>query len=171
MKTQVTVKAIVCATAKIGQMTVGALRGETRARDVVYYRQAAQFVAYERLGLSYLKIGRLTGRDHTTVIHGIRRVRVLLETEPDRTRQLLNDIWSTAQDIAAEHVAEGQRRVVIEPPAAPQQPEVAAEAAPEAGVVPNPWKYQQFTPDWWRANDLAFRQGLARAYGIGEAAA
>ena len=39
---------------------------------------------------SYAQIGRLLGgRDHTTVIHGFRRIEALLDSDPDVRRDLM----------------------------------------------------------------------------------
>ena len=46
--------------------------GPCRRRPVVYARHRAMFICRRHLGLSYPVIGRLFGRDHTTVMHGVR---------------------------------------------------------------------------------------------------
>lgn len=48
------------------------IMGQSRARPIARARQAIMRRLYQ-YGLSVSEIGRILGRDHTTVIHGIRR--------------------------------------------------------------------------------------------------
>lgn len=55
---------------------VADLEGPSRARPLAHYRQEAMAQAYEHTGKSTTVIGReFGGRDHTTVLHAIRRHR------------------------------------------------------------------------------------------------
>lgn len=53
------------------QISVSAIKGHSRAREVVRARQLAMHVLRCR-GLSLEHIGAIMGRDHTTVLHGVR---------------------------------------------------------------------------------------------------
>lgn len=67
-----------------------------RPKDVALARQVAYYLARELTPLSLPSIGRrFGGRDHTTVLHGIRRIAELEDTDPkiaadlDKLRTLL----------------------------------------------------------------------------------
>ncbi len=70
--------------------TVARLESPRRSRGIVEPRQVAMYLLRELLDLSYAEVGRLFGgRDHSTVIHSIRKVRGRLRSEPAfRTRIL-----------------------------------------------------------------------------------
>ena len=56
------------------------LIGQDRARRIAWPRQEAMLMLRERWGLSYPRIGQLLGyRDHSTIIHGIRKQRERME--------------------------------------------------------------------------------------------
>jgi len=57
------------------------LTGKTRKAPVVQARHAAAYLLHEFLELPFKEIGTLLGgRDHSTIIHGYRTARTLLET-------------------------------------------------------------------------------------------
>jgi chromosomal replication initiator protein len=73
------------------------LRGRSRNRQIAYARHLAMFVLKEDSRKSIAEIGRaFSNRDHSTVIAGIDRIRMELQTRPE-----------TADDLAAvrEHLA------------------------------------------------------------------
>ena len=56
-------------------ITGEALRGKGRAKQVVLPRQVAMYLLREDTGASLVEIGRLLGgRDHSTVLHGVRKI-------------------------------------------------------------------------------------------------
>jgi len=59
------------------------LMSARRGREVARPRQLAMWLARHTTLLSLPDIGRGFGRDHTTVIHAIKRVEELLRTDPD----------------------------------------------------------------------------------------
>ena len=60
-------------------LTVDALTGKSRQRDLVTARQVAMYVFRELTDLSYPAIARLFGgRDHTTVIHAVEKIQKLM---------------------------------------------------------------------------------------------
>lgn len=62
--------------------TVQVLKGISRNREIVHARQMAMYrVRKERPDLSLPVIGRAFNRDHTTVLHAIRKIEKLLEGE------------------------------------------------------------------------------------------
>jgi chromosomal replication initiator protein len=60
-------------------LTVDALRGKSRQRELVTARQVAMYVFRELTDLSYPAIARIFGgRDHTTVIHAVEKIQRLM---------------------------------------------------------------------------------------------
>jgi chromosomal replication initiator protein len=69
--------------------SVEALRGKSRQRPLVTARQMAMYVFRELTDLSYPAIARLFGgRDHTTVIHAVRRIEALKAEDPSIARDI-----------------------------------------------------------------------------------
>ncbi len=65
-------------------VTEDALVSRSRSRDVTVPRQVAMYLIKRTLDLPYTQIGRLFGdRDHSTVIHAIRKVEETLESDDD----------------------------------------------------------------------------------------
>ena len=53
------------------------------------HRQIAMYLCRELTDLSLPKIGKvLGGRDHTTVMHGINKIKKLLTKDPELARQI-----------------------------------------------------------------------------------
>jgi len=66
-----------------------ALESKRRTKDVTVPRQVAMYLIKETLGLSLVRIGELFGgRDHSTVIHSIRKVEEGMERDPSFRRQV-----------------------------------------------------------------------------------
>ena len=56
--------------------------GARRRPDFVLARQVAMYICRRKLGLSYPELGRaFGGRDHSTVIHAVKKIRKLLDTD------------------------------------------------------------------------------------------
>jgi chromosomal replication initiator protein len=53
-----------------------AIKGSDKHRSVVRARQVAMSAVRARLGLSYPELGMVFGKDHTTVMNGVKRVRM-----------------------------------------------------------------------------------------------
>lgn len=61
--------------------------GAKRRPDLVLARQVAMYVCRQKLGLSYPELGRaFGGRDHSTVIHAIKKIKKLLISDKDVQR-------------------------------------------------------------------------------------
>lgn len=72
---------IVCLVAADHGLTSADLYGRSRTRRVVAARQAAMLAVRRQTDMSLSEIGRLFDRDHTTVLHGIRRAEQALACE------------------------------------------------------------------------------------------
>lgn len=69
----VDVEHVLATTARLFAVTGADLTGPSRNRRLVEARQVAMTVLRHATTLSYPELGRLFGRDHTTVIHAVRR--------------------------------------------------------------------------------------------------
>ena len=77
------------AVAQVTNVAVDALISKRREKQVAYARHLAMYLLRDVAHQSYAQIGRiLGGRDHTTVLHGFRRIEELLEHDPDVRRDL-----------------------------------------------------------------------------------
>jgi chromosomal replication initiator protein len=69
--------------ARFFNVKVSDIKGPRRTRQVVMPRQIAMFLARRHTGQSLPEIGRrFGGRDHSTVIHAVRKVTKQLDTDP-----------------------------------------------------------------------------------------
>jgi chromosomal replication initiator protein len=81
-RTKLSGREIVSLVAKHFQVSVEDLRGRGRAREIVGPRQVAMYLMREETSSSLLEIGHeLGGRDHTTVMHGISKIELQMQTD------------------------------------------------------------------------------------------
>lgn len=84
-----TVETIQKAVAEFYQIRIADLKSPRRLKSLAYPRQIAMYLCKKHLKVSYPEIGqRFGGKDHTTVIHGCRKIERLLNQDP----HLQNDI-------------------------------------------------------------------------------
>jgi chromosomal replication initiator protein len=69
---------ILAETAAYFNLTRADLVGKSRSRPLTNARHVAMYLVRECTGLSLLKIGELFDRDHTTVMHGLKKVEQLM---------------------------------------------------------------------------------------------
>jgi hypothetical protein len=69
-----------------------AIRSQNRGRSLVLCRHAYYFLARQNMGLKLVDIGSLFGADHTTVIHGITKVRDMLSIGDEITKQFIDQV-------------------------------------------------------------------------------
>ena len=87
---------IVEATAKLYGFTPDDLAGPSRRQPLVLARQTAMYLCRDLTDLSLPKIGRVFGgRDHTTVLHAIDKVKRLMQSD----RQLFERVTALSQDL------------------------------------------------------------------------
>ncbi|MEA2023278.1 MAG: chromosomal replication initiator protein DnaA [Actinomycetota bacterium] len=73
---------IIQVTADYTSMTIEELTGPSRTQPLARFRQIAMYLCREHTDLSLPKIGaQFGGRDHTTVIHAVERVKTLMRTD------------------------------------------------------------------------------------------
>lgn len=69
------------------------LIGHSRVKKMVRARQVATYLLREELGLGFSEIGRLLGgRDHSTIIHSVRRMETAIKSDPLLRQEVLNII-------------------------------------------------------------------------------
>lgn len=79
-KKQVSLEQIIKYTANHFHLSAGDLLGKRRTRDIAFARQVAMYLSRELTDLSLPKIGEeFGGRDHTTVLHAIRKIEAVLQ--------------------------------------------------------------------------------------------
>jgi len=61
--------------------------GRSQRQDIVAVRQLAMYLADRHLGASLAGIGRALGRDHSTVLYGVRQIRSRLDADPALAEQ------------------------------------------------------------------------------------
>lgn len=66
------------------KVTTAQLLGSRRSRPLVDYRHLAMYILYEDLRISLVQVGmEFGGRDHTSVMHAVKKVKLKLETSSD----------------------------------------------------------------------------------------
>lgn len=74
-------------------VTVDEIRSPTRVRHVAYARHVAMFLLRRLCKLTWAAIATAVNRaDHTTAIHGVRRIEQLLESHDRRTAGIVADL-------------------------------------------------------------------------------
>jgi hypothetical protein len=74
------------------------IKGQNRARGLVLCRHAYYFLAREKMGLKLAQIGEVFGSDHTTVIHGIKKVKDMISINDEITLNFINNINSCIKE-------------------------------------------------------------------------
>jgi chromosomal replication initiator protein len=76
---EIPAEVILTTTASYFGLTRADLVGKSRSRPLTTARHVAMYLTRECTGLSLLKIGELFDRDHTTVMHGLKKVEALMK--------------------------------------------------------------------------------------------
>ncbi len=78
------------------QVPATEILGKSRKKEIVYPRQMAWLLCKDVLKMSYESIGAdFGGKNHTTIMHGVRKIKKLLETE----RQVARHLHALHQDL------------------------------------------------------------------------
>lgn len=98
---------IVAVAARMADLPPGAITGQSRETQLTRARQACYVVAY-RCGHSLSQVGRLMGgRDHSTIIHGLKAAAVYAERDPaygEFIEKLESDVLSLPSEEPVEPV-------------------------------------------------------------------
>lgn len=74
---------IIAVVARFYNRTINDMKSARRTADIVRPRQVAMYLCRELTARSTPEIGRhLGGKDHTTVLHGCRKIEELIKTDP-----------------------------------------------------------------------------------------
>jgi DnaA-like protein len=76
------IKPVISAVAKFYRVAIGDLISFRRTHELIRPRQVAMYLAKELTRHSLPTIGRVMERDHTTVLHGCRRIARLRQEDP-----------------------------------------------------------------------------------------
>lgn len=82
----------------VGGLSEDDIKGQNRARDLVLCRHAYYFLAREKMGLKLSQIGEVFGSDHTTVIHGIKKIKDMISIKDEITLNFINNINSCIKE-------------------------------------------------------------------------
>lgn len=75
MNTPIRIATLEDAIAAAANVTVENMRSHNRERQYADARHAVWFIARDYLGFSYKELSRIYLRDHTTIIHGAKKMR------------------------------------------------------------------------------------------------
>ena len=77
---------------KFYNISVSDIKGQTRTKEIVLARQVAMYETRRLTSLSLPEIGQVFGgRDHTTVMHSLKRVEGLVKNSPEMS-EIIKDI-------------------------------------------------------------------------------
>jgi chromosomal replication initiator protein len=85
---EITPQSIVDETAAYFAMDLADLMSKSRSRPLTTARHVAMYLLRELTGLSLIKIGELFERDHTTALHGIKKIEGLMQARGSVYRQV-----------------------------------------------------------------------------------
>lgn len=86
---QVSVDEVITAVAAHFGLKVADLKGDRKTRDISHPRQVAMYMARRLTRSSFPEIGRIMGgKDHSTVVKGVKRVRQSAEEDPELAETL-----------------------------------------------------------------------------------
>ena len=95
-RTHITPSQVIEIVAKFYSISVPEIVSASRSRELVQPRQVAMYLIRQETDASLPEIGGLLGgRDHTTVIHGVERIKERLENE----EQLRRDVMSVREQL------------------------------------------------------------------------
>lgn len=79
------------------------IMGPSRDADVVAVRHMLWYILHDHMGHSYPHLARLYDRDHTTVIHGAKKMR-----GTDAAERVLTEVRRVAPDLIKERLTGGR---------------------------------------------------------------
>jgi hypothetical protein len=82
----------------VSGMPEDAIKGQNRARGLVLCRHAYYYIARHNMGLKLAEIGSFFGNDHTTVIHGINKIKDMISIGDEITCQFIEQVNSCIKE-------------------------------------------------------------------------
>ena len=87
---KITIEHITRATAHFYKITLADIKSKTRTQKITNARHVAMFLSQKIIGAKLQEIGRyFSGRDHTSVMHAIKKVKASMEKDLALSRQVL----------------------------------------------------------------------------------
>ena len=83
------------------------IRGKNKSPEYVDARMAIWFIAYKFLGYSYNAIARFYNRDHTTIIHGVKKIRRNKEV----SKQIIDGINKVCPEVLHKLTPEEEKKL------------------------------------------------------------
>lgn len=90
-KERLTPDAIINAVCDYFSISTEEIKGKKKSKEIVEPRMMAIYLINELLGLPLVTIGKIFGRDHTTIIHARDKITEMQRTD-NKTRTILNDL-------------------------------------------------------------------------------
>lgn len=87
-----TVQVVISNICEVGEITPTLLKSKTRKRNIVNLRQMCFYILRKKKGMVFETIGREFGKDHATVLHGVRNIESLLEIKDFEITELFNRV-------------------------------------------------------------------------------
>lgn len=85
----ITIESIANAVAKYFEIAIGDLRGKSRLKQITYSRHISMYMTHKLLKTTLEEIGEYySNRDHTSVIHGIKKVERMLKVDTQLSHKL-----------------------------------------------------------------------------------
>lgn len=84
------------AISKASRVSIEDIRGSKRDKEMAEARQAIWYVGHDYLGYSYAELGRYYQKDHTTIIHGVAKIR---KAQKDVGESLIAGIKKTCPEV------------------------------------------------------------------------
>lgn len=97
-KSRVSPKEVLQKTADYYELSFADIIGTKRSKEIVMPRQIAMYIMRQELDMSFPRIAKsLGGKDHTTIIHGVKKIKALIQVDTI----LSADIQSIKQNIGS----------------------------------------------------------------------
>ena len=123
----VRIRQIVVAAATLSGLTVNEILGTRKPAHIIRVRHAVYHTAH-KLGHAYAQVARFLGKDHTTIINGVRKCEILMERDADYAA-LVEQIAAHAPSVEWGTVVPFQ---AVEMPAPEPEPEPETAASEDA---------------------------------------
>lgn len=146
------VGSVIKASAIVHGISAAEIVGPRRDRYIVAARQVAMYVARRDTRASLPEIARrMGGRDHTTVLHGYRKMAAAIAHDVDVVRKI-DQVADLARSLNARRGVETSwmrtaiaSEISVSPPSIAIQPDLMPEATPEPKIIETPAS-DPFTP-------------------------
>lgn len=94
------------AIARAANVSIEAINGKSRQREVVDARHAIWYIAHDHMGMAYTTLARLYNRDHTTIMSGVKRIRA-----KEERKSIFVGIQRVCPEILIQHSEDEAREI------------------------------------------------------------